>query len=145
MKYKKRRNPRPEPKSKSRASNSLWAQIKETFKRVDRTAVRNTALWFLAAEAVYAVCNYFELTVHLYLYPILLGVTAVAYLVLNGGSFSKNVEFSPSPSKNEEENAKAEERFHRNRAKARQLLPILFALALTLCIDMIYLNLELST
>ncbi len=147
MKHKKRRRPRHEQSKTDRSANPAWERVKDRFRRINRRTVMITLFWFLGAELFYTVCNYFTFTFHLYLYPIAFGVLALAYFILNGGRLGGQAEFNPSAlpsSMTEEEKQKAENAFNLRRKWAKSLLPPLFAIITTLCIDLIYLNWVLS-
>lgn len=141
MKHKKRhRKPSPSPRTDS---NPALARIKERIRRIDRQDVIQTALWLVGVFLFYTVCNHLRLTFHVILYPIALGALAVGYFLLNGGTFERNSELDPSrfpEDWDEERREKETARFYRNRALAKRLLPPLFAVITTLCIDLIYLN-----
>lgn len=124
-------------------ANPAWERVKARFRKIDRKELTATVLWFLSVFLFYTVCNFFEWTFHVVLYPLALGLLAGGYLLLNGGTFARDAEPDPDrfpASWDEERRKQACERFARNRKWARKLLPPLFAVMATLCIDLIYLN-----
>ena len=116
--------------------------LKRSAKRFNWRLALKALLEFLFVFFVYHALNAFQLTFHLYLYPILICVLAVAYFFLNGGTFGKNDLTEADLPKEWEEEKKAEFLAkHRRRQKwARELLPVLFAFLLTVMLDLVWLN-----
>ena len=145
MKHKKRRKPRPE-RASGKQGNPAWEQIKDRFRRIDRSAVFACALWFFVLFGIYTVCNHYQLILHFYVYAIAAGIIALSYFVLCGGSFSGDVEFNKEAlpkSMTDSEKDLAEEKFYKRREWAKRLIPPLFGIILTLGIDLVYLNVVL--
>ena len=132
------------PAGKESASyNPAWERIKERFRKIDRGDVLRTGAWFLGLYALYTLLNHFRFTFHWILYPIFLGLLAVGYLILNGGSFDRNRILTPEDLPAEwdrERKEKAIFELNRRRAWAKRLLPPLIGVVLTLMFDLIYLN-----
>ncbi len=143
QKKRKKRHIEQEETEKNVSSNPAWDRVKERFARIDRRDVLKTGLWFLLLFSLYTVCSYFELTLHVYAYPIALGVLGGAYVFLNGGTFDRHATIDEdrfSPDLTKEQKRKIIEGFARRQKLARSLLAPLFGVMMTLLIDLIYIS-----
>lgn len=125
------------------SANPAWERIKERFRRIDRGDILRTAGWLLLFSALYALLNHFRFTFHWVLYPVVLGLLAVAYLLLNGGSFDRHTTLTVDDLPDDWDRARKEKAvsdFNARKAWAKRLLPPLIGIMLTLMFDLIYLN-----
>lgn len=124
------------------AYQNAKSELKKTAKSFNWRLALCTLLIFLFVFFTYHALNTFRLTFHLYLYPIMILVLAVAYFWLNGGTFGKN-DLTESDLPAEWDGEKKSEYLTKHRKKqaiAKKLLPFLLAFLLTVMLDLVYLN-----
>lgn len=98
-------------------------------------------LWIIGAIAVYQFCNAQEWSVHLYAYPILVGVLGGAFVLLNSG-FSRELpakEDLPANLTGEEKDALLE-KLGKRKELAKKLLYPLIALLIAVFADLVALE-----
>ena len=143
MKHNHRKRHKPQSRKAAAASNPAWERIKDRFRRIDRGDVLRTGGWLIGLGALYALLNHFRFTFHWVLCPVALGLLAVAYLILNGGSFDRHTQLTPDDLPSDWDRARKEKAvadFYARKAWAKRLLPPLIGVMLTLMFDLIYLN-----
>ncbi len=98
-------------------------------------------LWIVGAAGVYFLCNSFELSFHLYAYPIVIGVLAGAFVLLNGG-FSRELPSESDLPEGWDPMKKREylEKAKKNKETAKKLLYPLIGMLTAVLLDLLILN-----